>query len=194
MYTPNIQDIKTSFDEALPTTYDYLKPNGFRFSINYLPHVSYTCQSVTLPSIGFGATRHETPMLDYYVAGEKVIFGDLSLSFIVSEDMSNYRQLFDWMTSIGDPVDYEKYNEFVTKKVQNYPGTRIDRPNSDSVKYSDASLIILTASNNPNINIKFKRLFPISLTGIQFDTTVSDIQYFTCEATFKYEMFEIEVL
>jgi 2',3'-cyclic-nucleotide 2'-phosphodiesterase (5'-nucleotidase family) len=34
-------------------------------------------------------------------------------------------------------------------------------------------------------------MFPTSLTSLEFDTGVSDIQYFTAEATFKYLVYNI---
>lgn len=191
MYTPNIADIKSSYADSRPTTYDYLKPNSFRFTFRDFPHVSYTCQAINLPSLGFGAAKHETPFLDYAIAGEKVTFGDLGIKFIISEDMSNYKELFNWMIGIGNPINYEKYKEYLSKKGNKYPGYSVDKPKTDLVKYTDATLVILTAANNPNISITFKNVFPVQLSALQFDTTVGDIQYLTCDAVFKYEMYEI---
>ena len=49
MYTANINLIEGSYEATRPTTYDYLRPNAFRFTIKDLPNVSFTCQSANLP-------------------------------------------------------------------------------------------------------------------------------------------------
>lgn len=194
MYTPNESGIETSFADQTPTTYDFLKPNSFRFTLKDIPNVSYTCQAITLPSLGFGFAEHKTPFNDFPIVGEKVRFGDLMIRFIVSENMQNYIELYTWMTSLGDPDGYDKLSAFIQKRINRYPTTSIDKPNSDSVKYSDATLVITTAANIPNININFKEVFPIELGSLSFDTTVTDIQYFTCDATFKYRKYDIITL
>ena len=49
-YTGNISIVKTAYESSRPTTYDFLRPNAFRFTIRDLPNTSYTCQSANLPS------------------------------------------------------------------------------------------------------------------------------------------------
>ncbi len=52
MYIEGASDIANNYSNSQPATYDYLKPNGFRFVIKDLPNVAYTCQEVTLPTVG----------------------------------------------------------------------------------------------------------------------------------------------
>jgi hypothetical protein len=37
----------------------------------------------------------------------------------------------------------------------------------------------------------FSDMWPYSLSPLQFDATISDIEYFTAEATFKYTIYNI---
>jgi len=194
MYTGNSFVASTSYLDNRPSTYDFLKPNGFRFVLENYPQVSYTCQSVTLPSIGLGSGVHSTPFIDYPIVGEKVSFGDLDINFIVSEDMSNYIELYNWMTALGDFKDYSKIQEFIENRKNRITPSSIDKKDNDHVKYSDATLVILNSSYNANINIKFTDAFPVDLSPLTFDTTVTNIQYFTCRASFKFRMFEVEPL
>ena len=61
MYTANIDVLAKDYTNRLPTTYDFLRPNAFKFAIKDIPGVSYTCQSatteknsnVTLPYVSF---------------------------------------------------------------------------------------------------------------------------------------------
>jgi hypothetical protein len=194
MYTANSSDIATTYETNRPSTYDFLKPNGFRFVIQDLPQVAYTCQKVSLPSLDLGVAKQYTPFTDVSLTGEKVTFGDLSLTFIVSEDMANYLELFNWITSLGDPQGYDKYNNFINQRLNRMGRNSIDKPKDDAVKYSDASLVILNSSNIPKVNIKFTEIFPVQLDPVQFDTTVMSIDYLVCGVTFKYKLFEIETI
>jgi hypothetical protein len=57
--------------------------------------------------------------------------------------------------------------------------------------YSDATLLVLTSNNTSNFKIKFRDIFPISLSTLTFDATSSDVEYFTAEVRFKYLMYNI---
>jgi hypothetical protein len=59
-------------------------------------------------------------------------------------------------------------------------------------QYSDASLTILSALNNPRLKVKFMNLFPISLSPVKFSTTQSADLVITAVASFKYHLFNIE--
>ena len=39
--------------------------------------------------------------------------------------------------------------------------------------------------------MKFKDLFPVFLTSLEFEATDTDVNYFTAEVTFKYTIYEI---
>ena len=51
---------------------------------------------------------------------------------------------------------------------------------------SDATLIILTSKNNPVIEVRFKDLFPTSLTGLTYDQQADDVNYLTATVSFEY--------
>ena len=53
---------------------------------------------------------------------------------------------------------------------------------------------ILTSNMNPQLNVKFQQVFPISLSAIEFDSTLADIEYVTADVTFKYDIYEIQNL
>ena len=56
--------------------------------------------------------------------------------------------------------------------------------------YSDATLFILTSKNNPNIEIRFSDIYPISLSGLDYNQQESDINYLTSNVTFAYKIYE----
>ncbi len=58
-------------------------------------------------------------------------------------------------------------------------------------QYSGGQLHILTSNFNTNHIIDYENLFPVSLTPIQFDSTVTDVEYFTAQVVFKYTNYTI---
>lgn len=194
MYTPNKSLIESAYSNARPTTYDYLRPNAFRFNVKELPHVSYTCQAVNIPALTLGITHQPTPFLDINTMGDKMMYGDLMVRFIISEDMSNYVELFNWLVALGFPNEYNQYSSFISKRASSFPYADVKRGNSDVAAYSDATLTILDSSNNPKIDVVFTSMFPVSLETLEFDITNPTMEYFTGFATFRYKTFEIKIL
>ena len=61
-------------------------------------------------------------------------------------------------------------------------------------EYSDATLIVYNSSFNEIVKVKFRDVFPVSLSTINFDASAGDIDYVTADATFKYSIYDIEVM
>lgn len=202
MYTANIALVKSSFEDNRPTTYDFLKPNAFRFAIKDLPHVSYTCQSANLPALQIGFAKQPTPFVDLPVIGDKLDFGEFVIRFLINEDLSNYLELFAWLIALGFPKDYNQYTKFIDQRKNRFPFftgktdplNRSVNRGTDKMAYSDATLTILDSTNNPKTNIIFYDLFPTSVEALDFDLTSSVVPYFVGIASFKYKYFDIETL
>jgi len=129
----------------------------------------------------------ETVVEPYYlknldVPGEKVAYGDLTLNFLVDENMENYMAIHNWITQLGYPESTENFKDLVTE---------VDGTREMMNQFSDASLFILNSNYRTQSILKFKDVFPYSLTSLDFDSTVSDVQYFTAQASFKYTIYNI---
>ncbi len=169
-----------------PTTYDFLKQNTFVFTIKDLPFVSYTCQSVDLPMIQFGVANAPSPLYDRGLPGEKLTYGDLGITFIVSEDMQNYLELLDWMEGLGYSQNYQKKINFLQKRARE----RIDNSSELNLQYSTGTLIITNAANIPIKGVTFNDMFPTMLGSINFNSVSGSIGYATCQVTFRFNAFE----
>ena len=202
MYTANVSILKSTYEDNLPTTYDYLRPNAFRFVVKDLPHVSYTCQSANLPALQIGFAVQPTPFVDLPILGDKLNYGEFVIRFLISEDMSNYLELYYWLVAIGFPKNHSQYTEFISKRQNRFPFLvtktdplgRVNSKQTDRLAYSDATLTILDSTNNPKTNIIFYDIFPTSVEALDFDLTSSVVPYFVGIASFKYKYFEIEPL
>lgn len=191
-YTEDINKITTDISTPAPVTYNFLRPTAFRFSIKDLPNVSYTCQAANLPGLQLGTTMQPSPFIDIPIIGDKNTFNDFTIRFIVSEDLSNYKELFEWMIALGFPNDYTQYKGFTGSRLTRFPFHIDIHGGTEFVAYSDGVLTILDSNNKPSHNIILYDMFPVSLAALDFDVTQTTIEYFTCVVSFKYKTFTIE--
>jgi hypothetical protein len=193
-YTSNINVIRDTLVSNIPKTYDFLRPNAFRFSIKDLPNTSFTCQSANLPALQLGFAVQSTPFVDIPIIGDKINFGDFTIRFIISEDMSNYLELYRWLVALGFPKDYSQFKFFTETRPSKFPFVTKTSGESEVLAYSDGTLTIFDSTNNPKTNIIFKNLFPISVEALDFDISSQTLEYFTAIASFRYTYFEVETL
>ena len=99
-------------------------------------------------------------------------FGDFSVQFIIDEDLVNYNSIQKWIRRNG-----------------NDGGDSTIVPGEP--EYSDGRLLITTSNYQVKKAIVFKGLFPISITSVPFDATVTDQEYFTANVVFKYHNYMI---
>jgi len=112
-------------------------------------------------------------------------YGDLTLRFLIDEDMENYMAIHNWLTGLGFPETTQDYKDLLSNEDD------VTQPEDPKRAFSDGSLTILNSNYRTNAIVKFKDLFPTSLTSLEFDTSATDIQYFTADATFKYTIYNI---
>lgn len=176
----------SSIVSTVPST-NYLRPNSFKFLIAKMPNVTYTCQSANLPALNLGAAMQQTPFVDIPHPGDKVFFGEFIIQFLINEDMSNYKELYDWIASIGVPSGGDQYGS-LTYRANPYT------PDKYNNAFSDASLLIIDSNNIPKVKLNFQDLWPTAIEGLNFDITSSGMEYFVGTATFRYKVFTIEKL
>jgi hypothetical protein len=67
----------------------------------------------------------------------------------------------------------------------------MQRTTKESEIYTNGQLNIVTSQYNPAFVIDYRDIFPVSLSGLQFDATMTDVEYITAEVTFKHQQFFI---
>ncbi len=165
---------------------NFLAPTGFKFNLKRSPGVAFLCNSANIPDITLGEATQATYLRDIPTPGDKIQFGDLQLRFLVDEDLKNYMEIFNWIRALGFPESLEEIYAWQKKDFD------IAQPDKSTESfYSDATLEILTSSQNPNFKIKFQDCWPTTLSTLEFDATDEDINYFTADVTFKYTIFNI---
>lgn len=164
--------------QGQPSNTNPLQITGYRFFIQRLPHVVYFGQAGNLPGFSFGSIDYSTPMSPVIpIPGDSVTFDPLSVKFIVDENMANWKEIYHWVQALARIKELN-----------------LEPREGQEATVSDAVLYILTSNKNVNLKVFFRDLFPVSLTGLDFDSSVTDLDPFIAEATFKYCYYEFEVL
>ena len=162
---------------------NFLNPTGFKFILNRAPKVVFFSNQANIPGLNLGVAEQPTYLTDIPRPGDKLQFQDLTLRFLVDEDLENYLEIQHWLRGLGFPeslkeiYDWEKQNPNAPASTLNYT--------------CDGTLNVLTSSQVANFKVKFLDMFPVSLSDLDFDATDSDIDYLTANVTFKYTIYNI---
>ena len=151
-----------------PTNINQLNVVSFESNFLRMPNINYFCQRVSIPGIALSNSILSTPFANIPIEGDVLEFEDLTIGFIVDEDMQNYLEIYNWLLSIGFPEKFPQYDN-ETLKIK-----------------SDVNILIHTNKSNPNYSIVFKDVFPVSLGTIAFDTNATALDPIVIDAGFKY--------
>lgn len=165
-----------------PSNRNFLSPVGFNFTLAKEPKVSFFCNSARLPEITLATSIQPSYLKNLDIPGEKITYGDFTLRFLVDEGLENYMAIHNWITGLGFPETTQQYGDFITDE---------DGLKDPKEAFSDGSLRILNSNYRDVAIIKFKDLFPVSLTPLEFSSSETSINYFTADATFKYTVYNI---
>ena len=185
-----------------PTALDYSSPTQFRFLINQLPKVQYFTTEASVPGITLTEGQFNTPLKDIELLGDKLTYEDLTIKFIVDENLENYIEMHTWLTGIGFPKDRSQFRDFRSTTSNMSTSTKGTSKDIGDVKAttpemamtSDAVMTVLTNKNNPVVECRFRDVFPTSLSGLTYSQNNTDVDYLTAEVNFKYTIYEIHTL
>lgn len=163
-----------------PTNQNFLGKNGFRFSVKKLPNTNFFVQNCNIPGISIDPVMIGTPLVNLPYSGDHITYQELSITFKIDEDLGAYIDIYTWIRQLGFSEDSSEYATIA--KQSRISGNGI---------VSDASLTILDAKKRSNYEIVFINAFPVSLSTLQLGYTVTDVEYLTADATFRYDTFDI---
>ena len=161
---------------------NFLSGVAFKFNLTKFPKVDFFSNSARIPELNLELTRQPSYLKNIDVPGERLTYGDLTLRFLVDENMENYLAVYNWLTGLGFPETTKEFKDLTTDK---------DNQRDPKEAFCDGSLRILNSNYREVAKVKFNDLFPVSLTSLDFDATNTDVQYFTAEASFKYTIYNL---
>ena len=167
-----IYDKTVNFDtpSVLNENPSFALPYSFRLTIDgqRYKNAMFSVQRVEIPDITADGAPMNLPQRNIAFAADKLTYADLNVTFLVDEDFTNYVEIHDWMYGAV---------------------TQADDPTV--AKYKDISLLVLSSHNNVVREFKFVKAFPINLSSIAFDATLTEAEYLTASVVFHYSYFKI---
>lgn len=175
-------------------TRNLLTGNQFRFSsfpnqnaaasgVGGVPNLAEYAISVNVPSIEFISAELATSFgVNVPTATGKFIYEDLTVGFLVDENMTSWRDIYEWLIRLG-PL-----NKTGQDGDTNLPVLYEDCYESTSTGYLD----IMNSAYQPKWKFKFNNMFPISLTGFSFTTSAADTIAMQSAVTFRYSYYTLE--
>ena len=154
-----------------PRNRNFLNPIGYLLKLEKFDGVDFFCQTANVPDVQMPTTEIASPFRNLpIIPGGGITFGDFTVRFIVDEDLINYNSIHTWMRDNGN-ADQKQ------------------RTTNELDIYTNAQLHIVTSQFNPAFIVEYIDIFPVSLSNLQFDATITDIEYLTAEVTFKHQQF-----
>ena len=166
----------------MPSSIDDLtlfQPNGFRIVIDRanFPAISFFAQSVMHPSVTTNAADYSVPRVQAIpMPADSVTYGELSIMGVLDAGFKSYIEIYDWMLDLV-----------------NHPYRTPDKRTAEQPpSHCDITVIAMTASNTPNIEIHYKDCVPTSAGDISFEIAVGDVQVIVFPTTYKFSQFEVK--
>ena len=170
-----------AFGNSQPQNFNLLQRNNYKIVINRLPATLFYTQTLKTPEVFFPPIEVPSPFIQLNYAASQLKFSNLEFDFKVDENMQNYREIFTWMQGLGSPEDNQQYIDLkYTNNKDKNKGLR-----------SDISVQVITSSNIPNKEMYFRDCFPVSLSGLSFETRNLTVNYLSATVKFSIRDFII---
>jgi hypothetical protein len=164
--------------------------NHYRFSIERLPDLTFFVQSVSSPSVSGGTTVQENPFAFIKHPGDRLTYGQFSVTYLVDASFKTYFSLYYWMKGYGFPHDFDEVERFRAKQLLNSQVSPLARP--IDLEKTTATISILTPDTASIVaEIQIDEVFPVELSSLDFASTDSDSPILSTTATFACSTFDV---
>ena len=147
---------------------NFLNPSSFVLNLDSQTYsgAEFTIQTMILPDVSADGAPLPWKQVDVAMASDKITFGQFEISYLIDEDLLNYKEIFDWLKGNVESV------HTATNHVR------------------DLTLTIMNSANNVTKQIKFIDAYPTMLSSLPFDITTTDVEYLTAVASFRYSYYQ----
>ncbi len=186
-----------------PSNLDYADPTKFRFQCVKIPKVEFNTIQCNVPGITLTELVQPTRLQQIRIPGNDLTFEDLTIQFIVDEDLETYTQIHDWMAALAQMDSDDKYRALITEGQDRMPlsqqqtSTEAGRPGRatpDGAIFADAKLTVLTSRFISKIEINFQDIYPKSLSALDYNQNLTDTEYLVATCTFGYKIHTYKTL
>ena len=134
------------------------------------------CQRVNLPGISIGEAQQPTTLgVTVPYATLAASFEPLKVEFIVDYNLENWKSLYSWIRNITNIQNDTDHN-------LNYKQWHID---------ADLYIFDPLTCSTSTLQVKFKHIIPVNLSGINFQSDNQDVNIVKATAMFKYSYYTL---
>jgi hypothetical protein len=146
---------------------NFLNPSSFVLTLDSLNYsgAEFTIQTMMLPDVSAEGAALAFRQRNIATVADKINFGTFEISYLIDEDLLNYKEIFDWIKSNVET------NHTATNHVR------------------DLTLTVMNSANNVTKQIKFVDAYPTSISSLPFDITTTDVEYLTAVVMFEYSYY-----
>lgn len=156
-----------------PENINYLSGNFFTFFIEKIPNFRYYVQSVNLPMLSSRSINQPAVFGTFpKIPATNFVFDDLQVTFLVDNEMKAWKDIYNWMKTLGNLKNYK------------------DAVNDDA-KFSMATLLIMNSAYTPISKVNFYYVFPVNLGSINFSVTSQTTDPVSMSVNFAYSYYEL---
>ena len=147
---------------------NYLNPSSFVMTLDSQTYsgTTFTIQTMFLPDVTVTDAPLNFKQINVGRAGDKIEFGAFEISYLIDEDLFNYKEIFDWMKS------------------------NVETNHTSTNHVRDLTLTVMNSANNVTKQIKFVDAYPTNLSSLPFDITTTDVEYLTAVVSFSYSYYQ----
>jgi hypothetical protein len=147
---------------------NFLNPSSFVLTLDSLAYsgAEFTVQTMMLPDVSSDGAPLNYRQVNVALAADKITFGAFEISYLIDEDLLNYKEIFDWIKGNVE---------------SNHTATNHTR---------DLTLTIMNSASLVTKQIRFVDAYPTTISSLPFDITTTDVEYLTAIVSFNYSYYE----
>ena len=136
---------------AITTNKNFLSPVGFQLKLDSTKYenVEYFCTSVSLPDLSIAESPTPFRGSNMAMGGDRLNFGNLEVTFNITENMENYIEIYNWLNDIVSKVRYGN-GDFVSK-VKKALSSKMFK--GSNVKFSNDKIAFNASSTNSTAKV-----------------------------------------
>jgi len=148
---------------------NFTHTSNFVFQTNLFTEeeTAYSIQEAPLPGLAFSHIQTSRNAVLGNIQGDTITYNDLTLSFIMDEKLTIWKEIVGKMIKMRDP------NQITAEQIEKYGYLEIHDDNSKEV-----------------LKLEFINCMIESIDDLQYSTTSED-EIITCSVTIKYDYYNI---
>lgn len=188
---------ETTITSKQPVNLDFADPTKFRFQCAKIPKVEFNTVQANIPGISLTELTQPTRLQQLKIPGNDLTFEDLTIVFTVDENLETYKQIHDWMAGLAQVDSDEKYRALISSGNDRMPlsqqstSTDAGRPTNatpDGAIFADGKLLVMSSRNIPIMEINYQDIYPKSLSALDYNQLLTDVEYLTATVVFGYKI------